>query len=316
MIAGLSRATPVLVQGIAGRMGRTHAALMRTYGTNIVAGVAARISSSGVAARISPSGAAAPAEAAEIAGVPVFATCAAAVAATGAVVSVALTPPTETLAAAQEAFAAGVRLLVTVAEGVPAHDALRIGRAAREAGATWIGASTPGLAIPGELKLGFLPDVALRPGPLGMMSKSGTLSYEVGWRLARAGLGQSLWVGVGGDPVKGVRFADLLPIFRDDPRTRAIVLVGEVGGTEEEDCADAYAALGATKPLYALIAGREAKEGVAMGHAGALVHGTSGTLAEKTRRLAAAGALVFPSIEALVQRCTADFGIDGETDNG
>jgi succinyl-CoA synthetase alpha subunit len=310
MIAGLSRATPVLVQGIAGRMGRTHATLMRAYGTNIVAGVAARGASSGVAARGASSEAAAPAE---IVGVPVFATCGAAVAATGAVVSVALTPPAEILAAALEAFDAGIRLLVTVAEGVPAHDALRIGRAARDAGATWVGASTPGLAIPGELKLGFLPDVALSPGPLGMMSKSGTLSYEVGWRLARAGMGQSLWVGVGGDPVKGVRFTDLLPVFHDDPRTRAIVLVGEVGGTEEEECADAYATLGARKPLYALIAGREAKEGVAMGHAGALVHGTSGTLAEKTRRLATAGALVFPSIEALVQRCAADFAIPEAT---
>ncbi|MGH7041212.1 MAG: hypothetical protein ACREFY_03660 [Acetobacteraceae bacterium] len=325
MIGGLSRTTPVLVQGIAGRMGRTHAALMRTYGTNIVAGVAARTENPGGAARMErpdgaartespgaatrmvPPGASAPAEAAEIAGVPVFSTCAAAVAATGAVVSVALTPPAATLAAALDAFAAGIRLLVTVAEGVPAHDALCIGRAAREAGATWIGASTPGLAIPGELKLGFLPDVALRPGPLGMMSKSGTLSYEVGWRLARAGLGQSLWVGVGGDPVKGIRFADLLPVFLDDPRTQAIVLVGEVGGTEEEECAARYAALRAAKPLYALIAGREAKEGVAMGHAGALVYGTSGTLAEKTRRLEAAGARVFPSIEALVRRCVADF---------
>ncbi len=293
MIAGLSRATPVLVQGIAGRMGRTHAALMRAYGTNIVAGVAAR------------------SDATEIAGVPVFATCAAAVAATGAVASVALTPPGETLAAARDAFAAGIRLLVTVAEGVPAHDALRIGLAAREAGAIWVGASTPGLAIPGEVKLGFLPDVALRPGPLGVMSKSGTLSYEVGWRLTRAGLGQSLWVGVGGDPVKGVRFADLLPVFLADARTRAIVLVGEVGGAEEEECAHAYAALGAGKPLYALIAGREAKEGVAMGHAGALVHGASGTLAEKRRRLTEAGALVFPSIEALVRRCVADWGRQG-----
>ena len=302
MIAGLSRATPVLVQGIAGRMGRTHAALMRAYGTNIVAGVAARTNTAGVAART---------EAAEIAGVPVFATCAAAVAATGAVASVALTPPAETLAAARDAFDAGIRLLVTVAEGVPAHDSLRIGLAARAAGAVWVGASTPGLAIPGQVKLGFLPDVALRPGPLGMMSKSGTLSYEVGWRLARAGLGQSLWVGVGGDPVKGVRFADLLPVFLADPATRAIVLVGEVGGTEEEDCARAYAALGAGKPLFALIAGREAKEGVAMGHAGALVHGASGTLAEKTRRLTAAGAVVFPSIEALVQRCVADVSGQG-----
>ena len=293
MIAGLSRATPVLVQGIAGRMGRTHAALMRAYGTNIVAGVAAR------------------GDAAEIAGVPVFATCAAAVAATGAVASVALTPPAETLAAARDAFDAGIRLLVTVAEGVPAHDAVRIGLAARAAGAVWVGASTPGLAIPGQVKLGFLPDVALRPGPLGMMSKSGTLSYEVGWRLARAGLGQSLWVGVGGDPVKGVCFADLLPVFLADPATSAVVLVGEVGGTEEEDCAASYAALGAGKPLFALIAGREAKEGVAMGHAGALVHGASGTLAEKTRRLQEAGALVFASIEALVAHCVAELGHQG-----
>ncbi|MDE2583555.1 MAG: succinate--CoA ligase subunit alpha [Rhodospirillales bacterium] len=309
MIAQLSRATPVLVQGIAGRMGRAHAALMRAYGTNIVAGVAARGDVAGVAARGEVAGVAARGDTAQIAGIPVFADCAAAVAATGAVASVALTPPAETLAAARDAFAAGIRLLVTVAEGVPVHDALCIGQAARAAGAVWVGASTPGLAIPGELKLGFLPDVALRPGPLGVMSKSGTLSYEVGWRLARAGLGQSLWVGVGGDPVKGVRFADLLPTFLADARTRAIVLVGEIGGTEEEDCAAAYAALGAAKPLFALIAGREAKEGVAMGHAGALVHGSSGTLAEKTRRLEAAGAFVFSTIEALVQRCVADFGV-------
>ena len=118
-------------------------------------------------------------------------------------------------------------------------------------------------------------------------------------------------MGVGGDPVKGVRFADLLPVFLADARTRAIVLVGEVGGAEEEECAHAYAALGAGKPLYALIAGREAKEGVAMGHAGALVHGASGTLAEKRRRLTEAGALVFPSIEALVRRCVADWGRQG-----
>lgn len=296
MIATLTRATPVLVQGIAGRMGRTHAALMAAYGTNIVAGVATRANATAIAA------------------IPVFPDCAAAVAATGAAVSVVFAPPADTLAAATEAFAAGIRLLVTVAEGVPAHDALRIGAAARDAGATWIGASTPGLAIPGQVKLGFLPDVALAPGPLGIMSKSGTLSYEVGWRLARAGLGQSLWVGVGGDPVKGVRFPDLIRVFLADPATSAIVLVGEVGGSEEEDAAAAYAAAGATKPLLALIAGREAKEGVSMGHAGALVHGASGTLAEKTRRLEAAGARVFPTIAALVRHCTTELNPRGSND--
>ena len=292
MIGSLSRTTPVIVQGITGRMGRSHAALMRAYGTNIVGGTSSRTDMK------------------EAAGVPVFASCADAVLATGATASVAMAPPEETWTAVQEALAAGIRLIVTVAEGVPLHDAIKIGRAVRRAGATWVGASTPGMAVPGECKLGFLPDVCLNPGPLGLMSKSGTLSYEVGYRLAREGLGQSIWVGVGGDPVKGVRFADMLPVFFDDPRTKGIVLVGEVGGAEEEECAEAYARLGARKPLYALIAGREAKEGVSMGHAGALVHGASGTLESKTTQLTNAGAQVFGSIESLIDRCARYYRFD------
>jgi succinyl-CoA synthetase alpha subunit len=289
MIGTLSRETKVIVQGITGRMGRTHAALMRAYGTNIVGGTSSR------------------ADTREAAGVPVFPDCTAAVAATGAVASVAMAPPMETLAAVHEALDAGIKLIVTVAEGIPLHDAIAIGRAVRAAGATWIGGSTPGMAIPGEIKLGFLPDVCLRPGPLAIMSKSGTLSYEAGYRLAHEGLGQSLWIGVGGDPVKGVRFADLLPIFFADPRTAGIVLVGEVGGTEEEDCADVYASLGARKPLYALIAGREAKEGVSMGHAGALVFGDTGTIETKTQRLRDAGARVFDTVDGLIASCARDF---------
>jgi succinyl-CoA synthetase alpha subunit len=289
MIDTLSHETKVIVQGITGRMGRTHAALMRAYGTNIVGGTSTR------------------ADVPEAAGVPVFPDCAAAVAATGAVASVVMAPPMETLAAAREALDAGIKLIVTVAEGIPLHDAIAIGRAVRAAGATWIGGSTPGMAIPGEIKLGFLPDVCLRPGPLAIMSKSGTLSYEAGYRLAREGLGQSLWIGVGGDPVKGVRFADLLPVFFADARTAGIVLVGEVGGTEEEDCADAYAQLGAQKPLYALIAGREAKEGVSMGHAGALVFGDTGTIGSKTQRLRDAGARVFDTVDGLIASCERDF---------
>ena len=288
-LPAFSKSTPVIVQGITGRMGRTHAALMHAYGTNIVGGTSTRTDVS------------------EAAGVPVFATCRDAVLATAAIASVAMAPPLETLAAVEEALAAGIRLIVTVAEGIPLHDALKIGRAVRRAGATWIGGSTPGMAIPGEIKLGFLPDVCLRPGPFAIMSKSGTLSYECGYRLALAGLGQSIWVGVGGDQVKGVRFADLLPVFFADPRTHAIILVGEVGGSEEEECADTLARLGVRKPLYALIAGREAKEGVSMGHAGALVLGGAGTLASKMQRLAAAGARVFGSIEAIVGACVHDF---------
>ena len=289
MIGSLSRQTPVIVQGITGRMGGTHAALMRAYGTNIVGGTSTR------------------SDMTEAAGVPVFTDCRAAVLATGAVASVAMAPPEETLAAVQEALAAGIKLVVTVAEGVPLHDAIKIGRLVKRADAVWVGASTPGLAIPGQIKLGFLPDVCLRPGPLAIMTKSGTLSYEVGYRLANEGLGQSIWVGVGGDPVKGVRFADLLPVFFDDPRTKGIVMVGEIGGTEEDECAEAYARLGPRKPMYALIAGREAKEGVSMGHAGALVHGGSGTLDSKTARLKAARAKVFSSIDSLIQACARDF---------
>jgi succinyl-CoA synthetase alpha subunit len=289
-IGSLSRATPVIVQGITGRMGRSHAALMRAYGTNIVGGTSTRT------------------DIKEVAGVPVFSSCAEAVLATGAIASVAMAPPEETWTAVQEALASGIRLLVTVAEGVPLHDAIRIGRAVERAGATWVGASTPGLAVPGECKLGFLPDVCLNPGPIGIMSKSGTLSYEVGYRLAREGLGQSIWVGVGGDAVKGVRFADMLPVFFDDPRTKGIVLVGEVGGAEEEECAAAYASLGSRKPLYALIAGREAKEGVSMGHAGALVHGEFGTMESKTRHLTQAGAVTFDSIDSLILRCIRRYG--------
>jgi succinyl-CoA synthetase alpha subunit len=292
VIGSLSRTTPVIVQGITGRMGRSHAALMAGYGTNIVGGTSTR------------------SDVREAAGVPVFASCADAVLATGAVASVAMAPPEETWTAVQEALAAGIKLIVTVAEGVPLHDAIKIGRAVRRAGAIWVGASTPGLAVPGECKLGFLPDVCLNPGPIGIMSKSGTLSYEVGYRLARVGLGQSIWVGVGGDAVKGIRFADLLPVFFADPRTKGIVLVGEVGGTEEEECAEAYARLGPRKPLFALIAGREAKEGVSMGHAGALVHGESGTLVSKAKRLTEAGATVFNSIADLIDRCARRYRFD------
>jgi succinyl-CoA synthetase alpha subunit len=291
MIDQLNRSTPVIVQGATGRTGRVHLQRMLAYGTRIVAGVSTRAS------------------AGDVEGVPVFLDCAAAVAATGAQVSLAMVPPGGTLAAVEDALSAGIRLIVTVAEGIPVHEALRIGRMVKRAGATWVGASTPGLAVPGEMKLGFLPNVSLRPGPLAVMAKSGTLSYEVGYRLAAMGIGQSLWVGVGGDPVKGVRFADLLPMFVRDERTRGIILVGEVGGSEEEELADALGQANTSKPVYALVAGRGAKEGVSMGHAGALVFGEVGTFDSKKLRLQAAGARVFESIEDLVTACRRDHPI-------
>ncbi len=288
MIGQLSRTTPVMVQGATGRSGSVHVRQMLDYGTQIVAGVSARARAESI--------------------VPVYPDCRAAVAATGAKVSLAMVPPHGVLAAAEDAIAAGIKLIVTVAEGVPVHDALRIGRIVRQAGAQWVGASTPGLAIPGEMKLGFLPDVSLKPGPLGMMSKSGTLSYETGYRLGAVGLGTSIWVGVGGDPVKGVRFPDLLGTFLDDERTEGIVLVGEVGGSEEEDFAEALLRSPRKKPVYALVAGRGAKEGVPMGHAGALMFGNVGTFETKKAQLEAAGAQVFATMEDLIEACKRTHG--------
>jgi succinyl-CoA synthetase alpha subunit len=290
MIGQLSRKTPVIVQGATGRAGSVQVRRMKEYGTNIVAGVSARGAGTTVE------------------GVPVFADCRAAVGAIGAQVSLLMVTPNAVLASAEDAIAAGIKLIVTVAEGVPVQDAMRVERIVRAAGAQWVGASTPGLAVPGEMKLGFLPNVSLRPGPLGMMSKSGTLSYETGYRLATMGLGQSIWVGVGGDPVKGLRFPDLLDTFLEDERTKGIVLVGEIGGSEEEDFADALMKAKTQKPVYALVAGRGAKEGVAMGHAGALVYGNVGTFASKKQRLEAAGARVFATIEDLIETCGRDHG--------
>jgi len=276
----------VLVQGINGRAGRTHARLMRAYGTRIVAGVSRSGGSTD--------------------DIPVYPTCAEAVAATGAIASIVMVSPLAVAAAVEEAIAAGIKLVVTVAEGVPVADAVRTLKRVKAAGARWIGASTPGIAIPGRLKLGFLPDVALAPGHLGVMSKSGTLSYEVCYRLVVRGLGQSLWVGVGGDPVKGTRFCDMLPVFAADPSTAAVIVIGEIGGSEEEELAAAIHSSGFRKPVYALVAGRTAKEGVIMGHAGALVRGDTGTFESKRAALTAVGARVFARIQDLVDAVASE----------
>lgn len=276
---------PVIVQGLTGRSGRDQTARMLKYGTNIVAGVSPRDG--------------------EVSDVPCFRTCAEAVAATGAKASVIIVPPLSVLASIREAVEAGIKLTVSITEGMPIHDALKARALVRQAGARWIGASTPGLAIPGKIKLGFLPDISLAPGTLGVMSKSGTLSYEVCHRLVSRGLGQSLWVGVGGDPVKGTRFADLLPIFADDPGTDAIVVVGEIGGNEEEELAQRVVETEFSKPVFALLAGRNAREGVTMGHAGALIGGNGGSIDAKAKALEAAGVHVCARIEELAASVAA-----------
>lgn len=281
----IDRTTRVLIQGITGRAGRMHTRLMRGYGTNIVAGVSPR--------------------AEPVDGVPVFTSCAEAVAASGATASVAFVGADALLGAIREALDAGVKLIVTPTEGMPVHDAMAALAAVRAAGARWIGASTPGMAVPGEAKLGFLPEVALAPGPVGVMSKSGTLSYEVCYRLVRRGIGQSVWIGVGGDPVKGTRYADLVPYFAADARTRALVMIGEIGGSEEEELAVALRAERFAKPVFALVAGRSAREGVTMGHAGAMVHGDAGSWASKRAALEEAGARVFGAVAELVEAVAA-----------
>ena len=274
---------PVIVQGLTGRAGRTHAELMRRYGTRVVGGV----STTG--------------EAGDVAGIPVFRSCAEAVRRTGARASLLLVPPLGVLAAAREAIEGGIELLVCVTEGVPVHDTMRIVSLARAAGVQCIGPSTPGIAIPGRMKIGFLPDAALAPGPLAVISKSGTLSYEICYRLAQRGVGQSLWIGVGGDPVKGTRFADLVPLFAGHAETEALLMIGEIGGGEEESFAEALHRHGFDKPVFALLAGTSAPEGVTMGHAGALIYGSRGTAAAKVAALRVAGAQVYATMRELVE---------------
>jgi succinyl-CoA synthetase alpha subunit len=263
---------------------------MKEYGTNIVAGVSPKTDKR------------------EVDGIPVFADCRSAVEATGATTCVAFVGAYDLLAAMEDAIGGGVRYIVTPTEGMPVHDALRVKRLVDEAGAIWIGGSTPGMAIAGEVKLGFLPSDALLPGGLGLMSKSGTLSYESGYRLAQRGVGTSVWMGVGGDPVKGVRYADLVPFYARDERTEAILVIGEIGGHEEEDFAAALREQAFEKPVYALIAGRTAPSGVAMGHAGALVHGSHGTFEAKRAALEAAGATVFDSLNSMVDSICRQLG--------
>jgi len=281
-------AIKVMVQGATGRAASRNIGRMRAHGTHIVAGV-------------SPRGAGD-----SIEGIPLFATATEAAAATGAEASLLMVPPLSVLPAATEALEAGVKLIVTVTEGIPVHDTVRLHAVVRTHGATWIGASSPGLAVPGRCKLGFLPDACLLPGPLAIWSKSGTLSYETGLRLVARGLGQSAWIGVGGDPVKGTRFADLVAPFRHHAPTRGVVIVGEIGGTEEEELAEVLATAPMGKPIYAILAGAAAPEGRMMGHAGAIVSGGRGGFSSKAAALEAAGVHVFRAIAPMVDRIAND----------
>ncbi|MCC7262107.1 MAG: succinate--CoA ligase subunit alpha [Candidatus Latescibacteria bacterium] len=261
--------TGVCVQGITGRAGRMQAHYMLEAGTRIVSGVT-------------------PGKGGEVVeGIPVFDTVAEAQAAAPAEVSILFVPPAVAEAAALQAIEAGIRLIVLITEGVPVHSAMRLRARAQQAGARLIGPTTPGIIAPGRTKIGIMPARFYSPGPIGLISRSGTLSYELGAQLSAAGLGQSTVVGLGADPVVGTGMAELLQLFAADPQTEAVVLVGEVGGGQEEAAARFAATM--DKPVVAYIAGHSVPPGVRMGHAGAIVQGGTGSAAEKLRALEAAG---------------------------
>jgi succinyl-CoA synthetase alpha subunit len=274
----LDENTRVVVQGLTGREGRFHALRNKAYGTQIVAGVTPGKGGS------------------DVEGIPVFDTVYEAVEETGADASLIFVPARFAPEAVYEAADAGVRLIVCITEGIPAHDEARFvdyvrnvakprGGAART---VLIGPNCPGLISPGKANMGIMPAEITKPGPVGLVSRSGTLTYQVVYELTTAGLGQSTCVGIGGDPFIGSRFVDLLPRFEADPETEAIVLIGEIGGSDEERAAE-WIAANATKPVVAYIAGFEAPEGKRMGHAGAIVSGTKGTAKAKAEALEAVG---------------------------
>jgi succinyl-CoA synthetase alpha subunit len=229
-----------------------------------------------------------------VAGVPVFNTVAEAVERTGANASIIFVPAPFAGDAIREAVGNGIQLVVAITEGVPVLDMVPMYHLIRAKGARLIGPNCPGLISPGEAKVGIMPAHIHRPGSVAVVSRSGTLTYEIVAALTAHGYGQSTCIGIGGDPIVGTSFIDTLALFQSDPQTRAIVLIGEIGGSEEERAAE-YIASNVTKPVVAFIAGRTAPPGRRMGHAGAIISGSSGTAAEKIAALGAAGVEVAES---------------------
>jgi len=266
----LNRETKVLVQGITGRVGRVQAKWMLEYGTNIVAGVTPGKGGE------------------EVEGIPVYDTVAEAVSKQGAEASVFFVPAGAVKGAALETIEAGIKLVVIITERVPVHDVMEIMAYAREQGVRLVGPNTPGIITPGEAKMGIMPGITFTPGRIGIISRSGTLSYEISADLAAAGLGQSTVVGMGGDPVVFTSMPELLELFERDLNTDLMVIIGEVGGAQEEKAAQ-FIAQQMTKPVVAYIAGYNAPEGKRMGHAGAIIQGGMGTPQSKITAFREAG---------------------------
>ncbi len=272
----IDKNTRVLCQGITGKAGQFHSRQCLDYGTQLVGGVT-------------------PGKGGEtVEGVPVFDTVSEAVAATGADATMIFVPAAFTADAILEAADAGLRLIVAITEGVPVLDMVRVRHALREASCVLIGPNCPGIITPEECKIGIMPGYIHRRGPIGLISRSGTLTYEAVWQLTGLGLGQSTCIGLGGDPIVGTSFVDALQRFQSDPQTEGVLLIGEIGGTAEEEAA-AYIAKHFTKPVAAFIAGRTAPPGKRMGHAGAIIAGGRGTAKEKIASLETVGIVVAES---------------------
>jgi succinyl-CoA synthetase alpha subunit len=266
----IDKGTKLVVQGITGRDGSFHTKQMLEYGTQVVAGVTPGKGGQTFEGKV-----------------PVFNTMAD-VAATGANASVIYVPPAFAADAIMEAAASGVALVVCITEGVPVLDMTKVHPFVKERGVRLVGPNCPGLISPGQSKVGIIPGGICTPGPVGVVSRSGTLTYEVVDKLTRAGIGQTTCVGIGGDPINGTNFIDCLEAFEKDPATKAIALMGEIGGTDEQEAA-AYVKQHMKKPVVGFIAGQTAPPGRRMGHAGAIISGSSGTAAEKLEAFAAAG---------------------------
>jgi succinyl-CoA synthetase alpha subunit len=272
----VDRTTRVVVQGITGREGAFHAARCREYGTTVVGGV-----TPGKGGTIHD-------------GFPVWNAVAEAVAEEGADCALIFVPPPAAADAIMEAAAAAVPLIICITEGIPVADMVRAKQFVLGTGSRLIGPNCPGVITPGQAKIGIMPGHIHRPGPVGVVSRSGTLTYEVVGQLTGRGIGQSTCVGIGGDPVNGTSFVEVLRLFNDDADTRAIMLIGEIGGSAEEESA-AYIKAHVRKPVVAFICGQTAPPGRRMGHAGAIIAGGKGTAADKMKALEAAGATLVAS---------------------
>jgi succinyl-CoA synthetase alpha subunit len=269
----VDRSTRLLVQGFTGSEGTFHSEQMLEYGTNIVGGVTPGKGGQKHLGR------------------PVFNTVREVVENEGANTSIVFVPPPFAADAILESADAGIKVIVCITEGIPVRDMIPTYHFVRKQGARLVGPNCPGVTTPGQAKVGIMPAMIFQEGPIGVISRSGTLTYEAVDQLTRQGLGQSTAVGIGGDPIIGTRFVDALELFEQDDSTEAVVLIGEIGGTAEEEAAD-FIKEHMTKPVFAFIAGRTAPPGRRMGHAGAIISGGKGTAADKFAALEAAGAVV------------------------